>query len=851
MASNQIINSKKFKTFSIMFQECSNERALNPGKQAHARMLISGFFPTIFVTNCLIQMYIRCSSFDDAVKVFNHMPQKDTVTYNAMIFGYAGCQKMATARYIFDSMLERDVVSWNSIISGYLQNGDYQKPVDLFLDMRRLDLLVDPTTLAVILKACSSLEDLDFGVQIHAIAIKMGYIYDVVPGSALIDMYAKCKGLDDSLQFFNEMPEKNWVSWSAIIAGCTQNDQLLIGLKLFKEMQKEGLGISQSTYASIFRSCAGLSALKLGSQLHAHALKSDLKSDVIVGTATLDMYSKCDSILDARKLFNSMRYHSLQSYNAIITGYARNNHGIEPLHLFKLLMKSGLGFDEISLSGAFSACSTIKRHLEGSQLHGIAIKSSYLISNICVANALVDMYGKCEALNEACMVFDDMVRRDSVSWNSIIAAHEQNDNNEETLSLFVSMLRLGMEPDEFTYGSVLKACAGNQALNFCMEIHTRVIKSKIGFDSFLGSVLIDTYCKCGMMEEAEKLHNRIEEQTTISWNSIISGFSLQKQSEASQKFFSWMLEMGLEPDNFTYATMLDTCADMANIGLGRQIHSQIIKRELTSDVYITSTLVDMYSKCGIMEESHLVFQKAFKRDFVTWNSLLCGYAHHGLAEEALKVFEKMQRENVRPNHTTFLSVLRACAHIGLVDKGLFYFDSMLKDYGLDPQVEHYSCMVDIIGRSGRVDQALKLIYNMPLEADCVVWRTLLSVCKIIGNVEVAEIAAKSILELDNEDSSTYVLLANIYANANMWEKVSKMRKTMKYNRLKKEPGCSWIEVKDEVHTFLVGDKAHPRWNEIYAELGVLLGEMKSVGYAPHGGFLLIDIETEQSTEFEM
>lgn len=819
----------KRKTFSHIFQQCADRKALYLGKQAHACMIVSGFEPTVFVTNCLVQMYIKCFNLGCAFKVFDRMPHRDTISWNAMIYGYAGCGNMEVARSIFDSMPDRDVVSWNSLISGYMQNGDYCKPIRIFVQMGKEGMMFDYTTFAVVLKACSTLECFYVGIQIHCVAVQLGFNYDVVTGSALVDMYAKCKKLDDSIRFFHELPEKNWVSWSAVIAGCVQNSELMSGLQLFKEMQKAGVGVSQSTYASVFRSCAGLSALSVGSQLHGHALKTDFGTDVIVGTATLDMYAKCDNLPDARKLFNSLPDHNLQSYNAIIIGYARSNKGFEALQIFRLLQKTGLGFDEISLSGAFSACAVIKGHLEGLQIHGLTIKSS-CSSSICVENAILDMYGKCGSLVEASCVFDEMRERDAVSWNAIIASHGQNGIEEETLTLFVSMLRSRMEPDEFTYGSVLKACAGQQALNYGMEIHVRIIKSGMGFDLFVGSSLVDMYCKCGMMEEAENLHNRLEEHTMVSWNAIISGFSLRKQSEEAQKFFSRMLKMDVEPDNFTYATILDTCANLATIGLGEQIHAQIIKQDLQSDVYITSTLVDMYSKCGNMHGSRIMFEKAPNRDFVTWNAMICGYAHHGLGEEALDIFENMQLKNVKPNHATFVSVLRACGHMGLVEKGYHYFYSMLTDYGLEPQLEHYSCMVDIMGRSGQVWGAYKLINEMPFEADDVIWRTLLSICKIHGNVEVAERAASSILQLDPQDSSAYILLSNIYADAGMWGEVSKMRKMMRYNGLKKEPGCSWIQVKDEVHTFLVGDKAHPRCKEIYEKLDVLVGEMTWAGY---------------------
>lgn len=807
-------------------------------------MIISGFVPTVFVSNCLIQMYVKCAKLDNAQKVFDEMPIRDTVSWNSMVFGYVGEGDMTRAQSVFDFIPQKDIVSWNSLISGYLQNGDYRKTIDVFQKMGHEGVMADRVTFAVLSKACSSLEDYYLGIQIHGLAVVMGFDRDVVSGSALLDMYAKCRKLNKALLFFKEMPEKNWVSWSAVIAGSVQNEELEGGLNLFKEMQREGVGVSQSTYASVFRSCAGLSDVNFGSQLHAHALKADFGSDTVVGTATLDMYAKCDCLFDARKLFNSIPNRSRQSFNAMIIGSARSHEGFEAFLIFRLLLRSGLGFDEISLSGALSSCAVIKGHNEGLQLHGLAIKSIFQ-TNVCVANAILDMYGKCEALTEACRVFDEMELRDAVSWNSIIAACGQNENEEKTLSLYVWMLHVKMEPDEFTYGSVLKACADKKLLNYGMEVHNRIIKSGMGFDLFVGSAIVDMYCKCSKVEEANKLHKRMEEQTMVSWNSMISGFTLNEQSEEAQKFFSKMLEMGFKPDNFTYATVLDTCASMATAGLGKQIHAQIIKHELQSDVYISSTLVDMYSKCGNMLDSRLAFDKASKRDFVTWNAMICSYAQHGLGEEALYIFKNMQLGGVKPNHATFVSVLRACGHIGLVEEGFRYFYSMSSDYGLYPQLEHYSCVVDILGRLGQVWEALKLIQKMPFEADDVIWRTLLSNCKMHGNVEVAEEAVSSLLKLDPQDSSAYILLSNIYADKGMWEKMLKIRKMMRCSGLKKEPGCSWIEVKSELHMFLIGEKSHPKCEEIYENLNLLICDIKWAGYVPETDFIIEDEDNGQ------
>ncbi|CAN0924592.1 Pentatricopeptide repeat-containing protein At3g02330, mitochondrial [Linum grandiflorum] len=832
LSSSQLPQSTKL-TFCYIYRECSLQNSLNPGKQAHARMIVSGFLPTTFVSNCLVQMYVKCSKLCDANKVFNRMTQRDVVTYNAMIFAHAGCGKMAVARELFDEMPARDVVSWNSMISGFLQNGEHGKAIDVVLEMGRSDVKYDRTTFAVALKVCAGLEDCFVGVQLHGLAVQLGLVSDVYTGSAMLDMYAKCNRLDDSLKVFREIPEKNWVSWSAMIAGFIQNNRLFEGLELFNDMQRTGIGVSQSIYATVFRSCAGLSALDVGSQFHCHSIKSDFGADVIVGTATLDMYAKCGCMGDAYKLFNSMRKHNLQSYNAIIVGYARSGQGSQAMLLFRRLLKSGLGFDEISLSGAFCACASIREKLLGLQLHGLMMKTVFR-SDVCVANAVLDMYGKCGALVEATCVFDEMMYRDAVSWNAIIAANEQNGSGEEdTLPFLASMLSFGMEPDEFTYGSVLKACAAQQCLNSGREIHGRIIKSGLGWEPFVGGALVDMYCKCGLIKEAEKIHDRTYPQSMVSWNAIVSGFSLMQQSEEAQSFFLHMLEAGVQPDNFTYATVLDTCANLATLGLGMQIHGQVIKQKLQSDVYISSTLVDMYSKCGKLLDSELMYEKAPNKDLVAWNSLICGYSQHGHGEKALEIFEMRRPENVNPNHATFLSVLRACAHKeGLIDKGLLYFDIMKTEYRLDPELEHYSCIVDLLGRLGRTGDALNVIEEMPFEADAVIWRTLLSICKLQGEVEIAEKAATSILQLEPDDSSAYILLCNIYADAGMWDKVGQMRRGMKQNRLKKEPGCSWIEIKDGVLSFVSGDKSHSRWEEIYESIGMLVNEMKWNGYIP-------------------
>ncbi|KAF6989552.1 hypothetical protein CFC21_006878 [Triticum aestivum] len=840
-------------TFSHLFQLCARggRAALDAGRAAHARMLVSGFVPTAFVSNCLLQMYARCADAACARRVFDAMPHRDTVSWNTLLTAYSHSGDTTTAVSLFDAMPNPDVVSWNTLVSSYCQHGMYSESVALFLEMARSGVASDRTTFAVLLKSCGALDDFALGVQIHALAVKAGLDIDVRTGSALVDMYGKCSSLDDALFFFYGMPERNWVSWGAALAGCVHNEQYTRGLELFMEMQRSGMGVSQPAYASVFRSCAAKSCLSTGRQLHAHAIKNNFSIDRIVGTAIVDVYAKANSLVDAKRAFFGLPSHTVQTCNAMMVGLVRAGLANEALELFQFMTRSGIGFDAVSLSGVFSACAEIKGYLKGLQVHCLAMKSGFE-TDICVRNAILDLYGKCKALVEAYFIFQDMEERDSISWNAIIAALEQNGRYEDTAVHFNEMLRFGMEPDDFTYGSVLKACAALQSLEFGLMVHDKVIKSGLGSDAFVASTVVDMYCKCGMMTDAQKLHDRIGKQELVSWNAIMSGFSLNKQSEDAQKIFSQMLDIGLKPDHFTYATVLDTCANLATIEIGKQIHGQIIKQEMLVDEYISSTLIDMYAKCGYMQDSLLMFEKAQKRDFVSWNAMICGYALHGQGAEALKMFDRMQREDVVPNHATFVAVLRACSHVGLLDDGCCYFHQMTTRYKLEPQLEHFACMVDILGRSKGPQEALKLIGTMPFEADAVIWKTLLSVCKIHRDVEVAELAAGNVLRLDPEDSSVYILLSNVYAESGKWADVSRTRRLMKQGRLKKEPGCSWIEVQNEMHGFLVGDNVHPRSRELYDMLHDLIDEMKLSGYDPDlASFAEVDEEGSASEQDDL
>lgn len=386
------------------------------------------------------------------------------------------------------------------------------------------------------------------------------------------------------------------------------------------------------------------------------------------------------------------------------------------------------------------------------------------------------------------------------------------------------------------------------ALKHGDAIHCLIIKIGFELDIFVGSALIDMYAKCKSTVNAQLVFDKSSIRNNVMWSAMVMGYTHIGHGEEALKLFSQMQLTGPEPDQFTFSGLLRACVSIVTLENGKQIHAYIIKTGFESCLFVGTNLVDMYAKCGSLFDSKDVFYRMPERNAISWTAMIGGYAQHGHSKEALKLFEQMQWEGIKPNQVTFLCVLSACSNMGLVDEGLSYFDSMTQVHGILPKTEHYACMVDLLGRSGHLDAAKRFITDMPLPPDASVWQSLLGACRIYGNIKLGEWAAQCILELNPQCPATYVL-SNIYAAASRGDDVEKVRQMMRDRGVVKEPGCSWIQVKDRVNTFFVRDKSHPRKKEIYAKLEELIESIKGAGYIPDTDFVLHDVEVEQKENF--
>ncbi|KAF7836558.1 pentatricopeptide repeat-containing protein [Senna tora] len=495
--------------------------------------------------------------------------------------------------------------------------------------------------------------------------------------------------------------------------------------------------------------------------------------------------------------------------------------------------------DAITYSELIKCCLARGAVREGKRVHKHIFSNEYDPKTFLI-NSMLNMYVKFNLLEEAQILFEEMPERNVVSWTTMISAYSSSKLTEKALNLLKLMLRNGVMPNMFTYSSVLRAC---ERLSDLKQLHSSITKVGLESDVFVRSALIDIYSKLGELQEAFNVFNEMLTGDSVVWNSIIGAFAQHSDGDEALYLYKSMRRAGFPSDQSTLTSALRACTSLSMLELGRQVHVHVLKFE--QDLILNNALLDMYSKCGSLEDAKSIFNRMAGKDVISWSTMIAGLAQNGFSKEALNLFESMKTLGPKPNHITLVGVLFACSHAGLVNEGLYYFRSMKNLYGIDPGREHYGCILDLLGRAGRLDDAVKLINEMKCEPDVVTWRTLLDACSVHRNVDLAKFAAKEILKLDPQDTGAYVLLSNIYANSKRWDDVAKVRRSMRARGVRKEPGCSWIEVNKYIHAFISRDKSHPQIHEINRQLNQLISRLISAGYVPDTNFVLQDLEEEQ------
>lgn len=667
--------------------------------------------------------------------------------------------------------------------------------------------------------------------------ILTGYIKDTYAASRLLKFSTESPfiHIDYSVKVFNHIENPNGFIYNTMMRAFLQRHCPKNTVFLYKLMLDNNVEPDKYTYPILVQAVGARLCLFEGEEVHDHVLKVGLDWDVYVQNTLISMYAVCGSLGNARKLFDESPVIDSVSWNSILAAYVQMGDVKEAKLIFEQMPRR----------------------------------------NVIASNSMIALLGRCGQVDEARQLFDEMEEKDLVTWTAVISCYEQNEMYEEALVMLVEMNGKGIGIDEVVLVSVLSACAGLSMVRTGEMIHG--VGLKIGIESYvnLKNALIHMYSTCGDIMAAEKLFKVSKELDQISWNSMISGYMRCGSGDKARELFdtipekdivTWtamisgyaqlgqfsetlslfqkLLDEGIGPDETTFVSVISACTQLAALDQGKWVHAYIKKNGLKVNIILGTTLIDMYMKCGCVENALEVFEAMEERGVSSWNALILGLAMNGLVEHSLQIFSDMKRCGVEPNEITFMSVLGACRHMGLVDQGRRHFDSMIQEHKISPNIKHYGCMVDLLGRAGLLKEAEELIESMPMVPDVATWGALLGACKKHGDNEMGERVGRKLIELQPDHDGFHVLLSNIYASKGNWNDVADIRGMMTKHGVVKTPGCSTLEVNGIVHEFLAGDRTHPRIYEIEEMLDEMAKRLRLLGYFPDTSEVSFDVDEE-------
>ncbi|CAN8231445.1 unnamed protein product [Cochlearia groenlandica] len=708
---------------------------------------------------------------------------------------------------------------------------------------------IDPRTLCFVLQLCADSKSLENGKEVDSFINRNGFVVDSNLGSKLALMYTNCGELREARRVFDKVEIEKALFWNVLMNELAKSGDFSGSIGLFKRMMSSGVEMDSYTLSCVSKSFSSLRGVHGGEQFHGYVLKSGFGDCNSVANSLLALYLRNQRVESARKVFDEMSERDVISWNSMINGYMSNGLVEQGLLVFVEMLLSGVEIDLATIVSVFAGCADSGLISLGRAVHGIGVKAC-LSREDRFCNTLLDMYLKCGDLESGEAVFREMSdRRSVVSYTSMIAGYAREGLAGEVVKLFAEMEGEGISPDVYTVTAVLNCCARNRLLEEGKRAHEFIKEHDMGFDIFVSNALMDMYAKCGNMREAETVFSEMPVKDIISWNTVIGGYSKNCYANEALSMFHLMLEeKRFDPDERTVACVLPACASLSAFDKGREIHGYIMRNGYFSDRHVANSLVDMYAKCGALLLARLLFDDIASKDLVSWTVMIAGYGMHGFGKEAIALFEQKRQAGIEPDKISFVSLLYACSHAGLVDEGWRFFNIMRHECKIEPTLEHYACIVDMLARTGNLSKAYRFIENMPIPPDATIWGALLCGCRIHHDVKLAEIVAEKVFELEPENTGYYVLMANIYAEAEKWEEVKRLRVRIGRRGLRKNPGCSWIEIKGKVIIFVAGDSSNPETEKIEAFLRGVRARMIEEGYSPLTKYALIDADEMEKEE---
>ncbi|KAG6661026.1 hypothetical protein I3843_03G142400 [Carya illinoinensis] len=577
-------------------------------------------------------------------------------------------------------------------------------------------------------------------------------------------------------------------------------------------------------------------------KVHALMLLTGLSIHLSCNGRLIASYANIGDIVSARKVFDLLPHRGTDAWNAMIIAYSRNDFPVEAVYLYRQMILEGVRPDSSTFTVALKACTRLSDLKTGEEIWDRALDCGYEF-DVFIMSSVLNLYAKCGKMDEAIGLFDMMPRRDLVCWTTMISGLARSGQPIEAVDMYRRMQKEGMEGDGVAMLGLIQACATLGDSKLGPSVHGYLIRRALSTDVFVQTGLVDMYAKNGQLELAHRVFKKMPYKSVASWGALISGSAQNGFAGNALEFVVEMQSCGYRPDLVSLLSAFLACSQVGFLKLGKSIHGYTLRR-FDIDQVLGTAAIDMYSKCGALSWARTLFDKIDSKDSISWNAMISSYGIHGHGKEALSLFLKMTKTNLKPDHATFASLLSAFSHSGLVREGQYWFNLMISEYNIPPAEKHYACMVDLLARAGRVEEAHKLIDSMNTEPGLTVWVALLAGCCKNGNLVIGEIAAKKVLELNPDDLGIYALVSNYYAKVRKWDKVAGVRKIMKKTGMKKVPGYSVVDVKGKLHAFLMEDKSHNQYEDIMQLLDKLDHEMRAIGYAPKTEFVLHDLEEE-------
>ncbi|KAH7404961.1 hypothetical protein KP509_15G051100 [Ceratopteris richardii] len=645
---------------------------------------------------------------------------------------------MDKAQEICNDIPVRTVVTWNILITGYIEHGRGEEALHCYQLMQDEGLSPNASTFTCVLKACAIIGVAEKVLELHARIESEGLLEkDLIVGTTLVDTYGKLDMMKKAQEVFDRLPVYDTITWNVLIMGYARHGHAVDALYYFEKMQQHGFYPGDVAFIASLKACAAIMEIHRAQELHAEIVKVgfDQKGNLI-NNALIDLYAKCDLIVEAQTVFDNILIHDVVSFGALIAAYAHLGYDGEAMLCFNQMLLESVSPNEMIYTSILKVCSNLGVINRAFYLHSQIVKEG-LSEELNISRALMDMYSSFGLLQELQEVFDRLLHYDVFSFNLLIAGFCKNGYDELALSNFEKMKAKGLSPNSNTIVCILRACANIGASDKGQQIHEQVIRChSLETDLAVGTSLVDMYARCGLLEKAQEVFDALPVHDLVSWNALIGGYCEQKHSEEAMSCFDHMKNEGFLPDTVTFLSALKACSDMQSICQGMQIHIEIEKiGSLDDDPMIGTALVDMYVTCGHLIEAQHVFDGLPNKDLISWNTLIAQYAKSGHDEEALMCFEQMQLTSFSGNVFTFSSVLKSCARIGTISIGLDIHRKAVKGGLVGMEIMVGNALIDMYSNLGMLERAQTLFDSIEIQ-DIISWNALMGGYSQLGNERI-------------------------------------------------------------------------------------------------------------------